>query len=131
MVSWHLVMCVWVTYSPNLVPGFTVQCTEIGINVPKNALARSILLSCITNLGIGTRSRPHYQNVTESTPKIQTRAVVSTGNRGLGGFWSECVCAPSASFKHDGTTIIIDFFSSFGPSVCVRHRRLSDTMVPL
>ena len=28
-------------------------------------------------------------------------------------FWSERVRAPSASFRHDGTTIIIDFFSSF------------------
>ena len=27
-------------------------------------------------------------------------------------FWSERARAPSASFKHDGTTIIIDFFSS-------------------
>ena len=25
--------------------------------------------------------------------------------------WSERVRAPSASFRHDGTTIIIDFFS--------------------
>ena len=36
----------------------------------------------------------------------------------------------AVSLSDDGTTIIIDFFS-FGPSVCVRHRRLSDTMVPL
>ena len=26
-------------------------------------------------------------------------------------FWSERVRAPSASFRHDGTTIIIDFWS--------------------
>jgi hypothetical protein len=30
--------------------------------------------------------------------------------------WSERVRAPSASFRHDGTTIIIDFFSSFSLS---------------
>ena len=28
-------------------------------------------------------------------------------------YWSDRVRAPSASFRHDGTTIIIDFFSSF------------------
>ena len=33
--------------------------------------------------------------------------------------------APSASFRHDGTTIIIDFFS-FGPSVDDQAVSLSD-----
>jgi hypothetical protein len=28
-------------------------------------------------------------------------------------FWSERVHVPSASFRHDGTTIIIDFFIFF------------------
>ena len=42
-------------------------------------------------------------------------------------FWSERVRAPSASFRHDGSTIIIDFFSSsFGPSVDDQAVSLSD-----
>jgi hypothetical protein len=40
-------------------------------------------------------------------------------------YWSERVRAPSASFRHDGTIIIIDFFS-FGPSVDDQAVSLSD-----
>ena len=38
-------------------------------------------------------------------------------------FWSERVRAPSASFRHDGTTIIIDFWSERvrAPSASFRH----------
>ena len=40
----------------------------------------------------------------------------------LNSYWFERVRAPSASFRHDGTTLIIDFFSSFSLSFLYRHQ---------
>jgi hypothetical protein len=41
------------------------------------------------------------------------RSACASGQHLGGHYWSERVRAPSASFRHDGTTIIIDFFSLF------------------